>query len=199
MDDVELIDLVWDDETKRIWHCADILKSSMLQKALITKANLYETLAPERLMQIIQLVQGQMVKSHRIHVRATNLPTPSMLAYQYLGLLTSPTSNTEVNITCIDVLKLTKCTNRIIWGKFGFSIIFPGEVTDDNFYHPFWKFTNKIVSDMLLREFDEKPSLSAAVPIEAWINDPNESLFFIKFLQQHVRNNFICELPNRVI
>ena len=26
MDDVELIDLVWDDKTKKIWHCADITK-----------------------------------------------------------------------------------------------------------------------------------------------------------------------------
>jgi hypothetical protein len=39
MDDVELIDLVWDDETKRIWHCADIYKSSMLQKSLIVAWN----------------------------------------------------------------------------------------------------------------------------------------------------------------
>ncbi len=37
------------------------------------------------------------------------------------------------------------------------------------------KFTNKIVSDMLLRDFDEKPSLSAVVAIESWINDPIES------------------------
>ncbi len=39
MDDVELIDLVWDDETKKIWHCADVKKSSMLQKALIVSWN----------------------------------------------------------------------------------------------------------------------------------------------------------------
>jgi hypothetical protein len=30
MDDVELIDLVWEDETKKIWHCADVQKSIML-------------------------------------------------------------------------------------------------------------------------------------------------------------------------
>ncbi len=39
MDDVELIDLVWDDKTKKIWHCAYIHKSSMLQKALIVAWN----------------------------------------------------------------------------------------------------------------------------------------------------------------
>ncbi len=39
MDDVELIDLIWDDKTKKIWHCADIHKSSMLQKALIVAWN----------------------------------------------------------------------------------------------------------------------------------------------------------------
>jgi hypothetical protein len=39
MDDVELIDLVWEDETKKIWHCADINKSIMLQKALTVAWN----------------------------------------------------------------------------------------------------------------------------------------------------------------
>jgi hypothetical protein len=267
MDDVELIDLVWDDKTKKIWHCADIHKSSMLQKALIvawnvangkkdkskipalfeknqsinienetphklqflglvslftaqlsdrviafklhsffvydydeksaftniqaliSEANLYGSLAPDRLLQILQLVQGQMVNSQRIHVKASNLPTPTMLAYQYLGFVTSPSSNTEVNLTRIDVLKLTKCTNRIIWGKFGFSINFPGEVTDDKLYHPIRKFTNKIVSDMLLRDFDEKPSLSAAVAIETWINDPIES-----FLKTSEEDNTIHDI-----
>ncbi len=261
MDDVELIDLVWDDKTKKIWHCADIHKSSMLQKALIvswnvatgknnkskipalfvknqsknienetphklqflglvslftaqssdrviafklysfvvydydeknsltniqaliTKANLYGSSAPERLMQILQLVQGQMVKSHGICVRATNLPSQTMFAFQYLGFVKSLSRNTEVILTCIDVLKLTKCTNRIIWGKFGLSIIFPREVTDEKFYHSIRKFTNKIVSDMSLRDFDEKPILSAALEIDAWITDPIES--FLKTAKQH--------------
>ena len=39
MDDVELIDLVWDEETKKIWHCADIQKSIMLQQAIIVAWN----------------------------------------------------------------------------------------------------------------------------------------------------------------
>ena len=86
-------------------------------------------------------------------------------------------------LTHIDVLKLTKCTNHILWGEFGFSIKFLVEVTDDNFYHPIWKFTNKIVSDMLLRDFDETPSLSAAVATDHWINDPIES--FLKTAKKH--------------
>ncbi len=39
MDDVELIDLVWEDKTKKIWHCTDIQKSIMLQKAIIVAWN----------------------------------------------------------------------------------------------------------------------------------------------------------------
>ena len=39
MDGVEPIDLVWEDETKKIWHCADIRKSIMLQKAIIVAWN----------------------------------------------------------------------------------------------------------------------------------------------------------------
>ena len=38
-------------------------------QALVTETHLYGSLAPERLLQILQLVQGEMVKSHHIHVR----------------------------------------------------------------------------------------------------------------------------------
>jgi hypothetical protein len=68
---------------------------------------LYGSSVPERLMQILQLVQGQMVESHCIHVKATNLPPQTMVALQYFGFVTSLSSNTEVILTCIDVLKLT--------------------------------------------------------------------------------------------
>jgi hypothetical protein len=260
MDDVELIDLVREDETKKIWHCADINKSIMLQKALtvawneangekekstlpelfvqnqirniknetphklqflgivslftakssdrviafklhsfvvydydekesitniqaiITEANLYGSSAPERLMQILQLVQGQMVESHRIQVIATKrqLPAQSLLAFQYLGFETSSSSNSkdeeEVILTRIDVLKLTKSTYRMLWGKLGFSIKFPGVVTDDKIYNPIQKFTNKIVSDMLLRKIDEEPSFGVSIDIDHWINGPIEDL-----------------------
>ena len=44
-------------------------------QALVTEKHLYGSLAPERLLQILQLIQGKMVKSHRIHVEwATKLP-----------------------------------------------------------------------------------------------------------------------------
>ncbi len=39
MDDVELIDLFCEDKTKKIWHCADVQKSLMLQKAIIVAWN----------------------------------------------------------------------------------------------------------------------------------------------------------------
>ena len=115
-------------------------------------------------------------------MRATKrqLPAQSLLAFQYLGFVTSSSSNSkdeeEVILTRIDILKLTKSTNRMLWGKFGFSIKFPGEVTDDKIYNPIQKFTNKIVSDMLLRRMDEEPSLGVPVDIDHWINDPIEYL-----------------------
>jgi hypothetical protein len=66
-------------------------------------------------------------------------------------------------------------------------------VTDDKLYHPIRKLTNKIVSDMLLRDFDEKPGFGAAVAIESWINDPIES--FLKTAKQDdIENiNFIFQ------
>jgi hypothetical protein len=54
-------------------------------------------------------------------------------------------------------------------------------VIDDKFFDPIWKFTNKIVSDMLLRKIDQKPSLGLSVDIDHWINDPIED-----FLQKPV-------------
>ncbi len=86
---------------------------------------------------------------------ATNLPKQTLLDFHYLGFVTSSSSNSddepEVVLSFNDVLKLTKCTNRMLWGKFGLSINFPGKVTDEKVYLPLQKFTNKIVSDMLLR------------------------------------------------
>ena len=65
-------------------------------QALVTETHLYRSLAPEKLLQILQLVQGQMVKSQHIHVRmATNLPKQTLLAFQYLGFVTSSSSNSD--------------------------------------------------------------------------------------------------------
>ena len=59
-------------------------------QALVTETHLYQSSAPERLLQIRQLVQGQMVKSHRIHVGSTkHLPKQTLLDFQYLGFVTS--------------------------------------------------------------------------------------------------------------
>ena len=60
-------------------------------------------------------------------------------------------------------LKVTFCTNRMLWGKFGVSINFPGEVTDDKVYSPLQKLTNKFVYDMLLRQIYQEPSIGVSV------------------------------------
>ncbi len=146
-------------------------------QAFVTETQLYGSLEPERLLQILQLVQVQMVQSHRIHLRpSTNLPKQTFLAFQYLGFVTSSSSNSddesEVALSRNDVLKLTKPTNRMLWGKFGSSINFPGEVTDEKVYLPLQKFTNKIVSDMLLREIDQEPSIGVPPDDKNWTNEP---------------------------
>ncbi len=112
-----------------------------------------------------------MVKSQHIHVKmATNLPKKTLLAFQYLGFVTSSSRNSDFESQVVlsrnDVLKLTKFTNCMIWGKFGLIINFPGEVTDEKVYLPLQKFTNKIVFDMLLREIDEEPSIGVTVDID---------------------------------
>ena len=151
-----------------------------MMKIVHLPTHLYGSSAPERLLQILQLVQGQMVKSHCIHVGpTTNLPKQTLIALQYLGFVTSSSGKTDdelgVNSNRIDVLNLPKFTNRMIWGKFGLIVNFSGQVTDEKVYHPLQKFTNKIVSDMLLREIDQAPSISVAVDVDHWINSPIES------------------------
>ena len=84
----------------------------------------------------------------------------------------------EVILSHNDVLKLTKSTNCMLWGKFGLSINFPGEVTDEKVYLPLQKFTNKIGSDMLLREIDEEPSIGVLPNHENWMDDLIE--YFLK-------------------
>ena len=66
----------------------------------------------------------------------------------------------------------------MVWGKFGFSMNFSGNVTDDKVLFSLQKFTNKIVLDMLLWEIDEEPSIGVTVDIDHWINEPIK--YFLK-------------------
>ena len=51
-------------------------------------------------------------------------------------------------------------------------------MTDDKVYHPLQKFTNKIFSDMLLREIDQEPSIGVPLDNENWMDEPIE--YFLK-------------------
>ena len=92
------------------------------------------------------------------------------LLFSTTGFVTSSSCNTddelEVNLNLIDLLQLTKCTSHMLWGKFGFNLNFAGQVTDDKLYYPLQKFTKKIVSDMLLREINQEPSIGVSVDID---------------------------------
>ena len=84
MDDVELIVLVWEDKTKKIWNCADVRKSIMLQKALIVSWN---------------EANGKMDKSkipalfEKNKIRNNENETPQKL--QFLGLVSLFTGQTS--------------------------------------------------------------------------------------------------------
>ena len=51
-------------------------------------------------------------------------------------------------------------------------------MTDDKVYYSLQKITNKIVSDMLLREIDQEPSIGVSVDTEHWMNSP--IVFFLR-------------------
>ena len=47
-------------------------------------------------------------------------------------------------------------------------------MTDDKVYHPLQKFKDKIVSDMLLQEIDQAPSICVAMDVNHWLHSPIE-------------------------
>ena len=51
-------------------------------------------------------------------------------------------------------------------------------MTDDKLYYSLQKFTNKIVSGMLLQKIDQEPSVGVSVEEENWMNGPIE--YFLK-------------------
>ena len=65
--------------------------------------------------------------------------------------------------------------------------------------HPIQKFTNKIVSDMLLREIDQAPSICIAVDVDHWINSSIES-FLNNDRDQDIDNiNVIFEVAIKIV
>ena len=47
-------------------------------------------------------------------------------------------------------------------------------MSDDKVYYTLQKFTNKNVSDMLLWEIDQEPSIGVSLDTEEWMNSPIE-------------------------
>ena len=82
----------------------------------------------------------------------------------------------------------------MIWGEFGLNVNFPGQVTDDKVYHPLQNFTNKIVSDMLLREIDQAPSICVSVDVIHWLHSPIEYFINNDRDQDIDAINFIFEM-----
>jgi hypothetical protein len=148
-------------DDKHCWPCAHkiVATSSYLSIYLFQHTCMEDgSVAPERVLQICQLVQSEMVRSHCIHVKPTeNLPKQTLLSFQYLGLTPSSiirkrTSKAVVDLNQIHVLKLSKVTNRMLWGKFGYFLNFPEQLTDDKVYYPLQKFTNNVFVDTMFQE-----------------------------------------------
>ena len=102
----------------------------------------------------------------------------NLLGYLHLHLPTPLSCNRNdklvVNLNRIDVLKMSKFTNHMLLGKFGYFLNFPGQVTDEKVYYPLQKFTNKIVLNILFQEIDHEPSIGVSVDIDCWMNSPIE-------------------------
>ena len=76
MDNVDLVDLVCDDETKKIWHCADLQKSIMPQQAIIVACNDVDGKKEKSKIPVI-FVQSQI----------RNIENEALHKLQFLGLV----------------------------------------------------------------------------------------------------------------
>ena len=96
-------------------------------EALLTERHLHGTSAPERILQVLQLIQGELIKNSTIEINPKyQLPPESVSAYQKLGFTVHKSGSRKPTkgFWRKNVLKLTQCRNRILWGRFGFFLSF---------------------------------------------------------------------------
>ena len=97
------------------------LKSTVVHLAL-TESRLTASTALERVLQILQMVQGEVVGSTALTiVPSFTLSASVQQAYISLGFskTTSPKHNLATVFSRNAIIKLSRCSNRILWGHYG--------------------------------------------------------------------------------
>ncbi len=133
-------------------------------KLLMCQADLAYSSIQERLLQIVQLIQGELVASSRlVLVPDFILPSQVVAAYKHSGFSTLPNeSNPERTIlTRKTVIKMTHFTNRSLWARFGRYLSLPSETDAEGPSN----FVVRIFGHLLLRPIDHNASINMRVPM----------------------------------
>ena len=107
------------------------LKSTVVHLA-ITERRLITSTALERVYQILQMVQGDLVGSTSLTiVPSVTMSDSVQQSYISLGFskITSPKQNQPTVFSRNAIIKLSRCTNRILWGRYGEYISMQEECT----------------------------------------------------------------------
>ena len=133
-------------------------KSTEVHLAL-TEARLTASSAPERVLQILQMIQGDVVRSTTLTIKPSVTLSDSVeKAYTSLGFSkTTTATNVHHNVfTRNAILQLSRFTNRIIWGRYGHYISMQEECSlQDSVLNLFCR----TVSDLFLHPLDSMHAL----------------------------------------
>ena len=161
----------------------DERKDCTIIEAMVTETHLYGTSAPERLMQVLQLLQSSFVNT--THIRFEGMQEAgdeTLFALQCLGFSSEHVSTRKTPKNKPDcfyrrsLMDITVCTNRILWVRFGSLMSLPEEMADEGKI-ALLNFACSIVSSLLFNQIDAEPSIGLKLndkglraKVEKWLD-----------------------------
>ena len=143
----------------------DECKDCTMIQAMVTETYLYGMFAPERLIQVLQLLQSALVNTTHIRIDCLQeAGDETLCTLQYLGFSSQHVSTCKtpkIKPDCFfrrSLIDLTVCTNRILWARFGCFLSMPEEMSDDK-HGALLNFVCSIVSSLLFNQIDSEPSI----------------------------------------
>ena len=150
----------------------DERKECTIIEAMVTETHLYGTSAPERLMQVLQLLQSSFVNTTHIRFEGMQeVENETLLTLQYLGFSSEHVSTRKTPKNKPDcfyrrsLMYITVCTNRILWVRFGSLVSIPEEITDEG-HLGLVNFMCSIVSSILFNQIDSEPSIGLKMDVK---------------------------------
>jgi hypothetical protein len=135
---------------------------------LLSEQRLTQTSAPERMLQILQIVQSDHVHSTSISIVPEFMLPDVGTTYTYLGFSKkAATKTTDATVfTRNSPIKISKFTNQIMWGRYGTHLTMCNEVPEG--MESLLQMQCRLVSQLLLRPM----SADQAIGIKYRMTDP---------------------------